>query len=609
MQIRKSILISVIIVVCLGSYFNALFGDFVYDDNIFITPNPYIRSFKYLPKFFVQDFSHVGTTWLPVSYYRPLFAASYMLDYTFWKYNPFGYHLTNIIFHILASILVFLFLELLFKNKVISFFSSLLFSVHPIHAGAVSFISGRVDVIPLVFFLLSIVLFLKYTLNKNNVFYLLSLFSFLIALFFKESVVILPIVIICIDYFFISKFDIKNLFTNLLRIHLSFFIVLGIYLVVRFSVGGIILLPETPNEGVNFFIGTHNFWRIFTVIKILAIYMGLLFLPYSLRTEYFFPPANSLFEPVVLIGLGALSLLVFIFIKNLKKNPILSFSILWFFITVLPVGNIFPQGNIFAERYMYIPSVGFCMAIGFVCHWLLNKNIKTSRINWKKPLYVLFFLLIVAFGRLTYERNKIWHDDLTLWADTVKASPQSAVAHCNLAIEYSKLNLLDDAQREAKMAVQLDPLFSQAEAVYVYGNILLRKGLIEEAINTLKAITEIFPGNAGAYVSLAIAYGMKGQYKESIGANLAALKNNPYLDIAHYNLALNYSQIGLIDEAINAYEEYLNINPNYFGVYVDVGYLYYKKGDYQKARERWLTALKLSQDYQPVKDALKLLEK
>jgi len=606
MQVRKSILITLIIAACLASYFNTLFADFVYDDNIFITPNPYMKSFRYLPQFFIQDFCYVGIEKLVSHYYRPFLAASYMLDFTIWKGDPFGYHLTNLIFHTLASILVFLLVELLIKNGFISFYSALLFSVHPVHTGAVSFISGRVDVIPPAFLLLSLVLFLKYVFDKKIIFYMFSLVSFSVALLTKEMVVTLPVIVICIDYFFLSQCNLSKVINNFLRFHLGFLVVLGIYMLMRFQVIGKFFLPEASLQGINFFPGTHHFWRLFTAIKILTIYIRLLFFPYELNAEYFLLASNSLFEPIVLIGLAIILSLCCIAFKYAKKTPILSFSIFWFFITILPVSNIFPQGNIFAERYVYIPSVGFCIAIGFLFSSFLKKNIKTHSLNWQKSLSILFFLLIIALGRVTYERNKVWEDDFSLWHETVKASPYSPVAHANLASVYYNLNLWDKAIEEANMTIKLDPLFYQA--FFVLGNAYLKKGETEEAIEAYKKAIEIVPNSDMAYNRLAIAYGKNGQYKKAIKAGLTALEMNPYCDWARYNLAVNYSFLGLVDEAVDSYEKYLETNPDFPGVYVDLGYLYYKKGDYKKAREKWFAALKLSEDFQPAKKALMLLK-
>ncbi|MFH1622715.1 MAG: tetratricopeptide repeat protein [Candidatus Omnitrophota bacterium] len=606
MGIRKSILILIIVAVCLVFYFNALFGDFVYDDNIWITPNPYMKSFRFLPHFFLQDFGYVGTQKMQSNYYRPLLAASYMLDYSIWGNNPFGFHLTNLIFHIISCVLIFLLVILLTRERIIAFASALLFSVHPVHTEAVSFISGRVDVVTPVFFLLSLVFFLKYAFSRRVIYYLLSLFSFIVSLLTKEMAVTLPLIVLCVDYLFLSQNNFKKTRKNFLKFHFGFFVILALYLITRFFIMGKIFLPELP-QGINFLPGTSPFWRLFTAIKVFIFYIRLLFFPVNLKLLYLLQPENFLFSPVVITGLGVLLMLIFIAVRNIKKQPILSFSISWFFITILPVSNIFPQGNIFAERFLYIPSVGFCIGIGFLFSLLIKKNIKTSNFNWNKLIYVVFFLFILFLGQSTYERNNVWKDDFTLWQETAKASPNSQVAHINLGSEYFKIGLLDKAIEETKKTLNLGTYYDY-EALLLLGNIYNKKGLVDEAIKAFRFAIDMCPNREPAYYCLSGVYAQKGQYKEAIEVGLIALEKNPYLDDARYSLALYYKELGLIDEAINMYEEYLKTNPNYYGLYVDVGYLYYKNGNYNKAKEQWLKALEIKKDYQPAKDALKLLE-
>ena len=607
MQVRRSILILIIVAACLGSYFNTIFADFVWDDNTFFVSKPYTRYFRSLPEFFLKDFWSVYDPSASCHYYRPFLAAAFMLNYALWREKPLGYHLTNIILHILVCILIFKFVELLIKNRIIAFIASLLFGVHSIHTEAVSFITNISYVMSAVFFMLSLVLLLKYSQYKRLIIYLFSLVCFSLSLLTIEVAIILPLIVICIDYIFLSQCSIKKVIKNFWRIHLGFFIVLGIYLITRSYVIGWSFIARRAFIETNFSSGTHPFWRFFTVIKIIALYIRLLFFPYDLKVEYFFSPSNSLFEPVVLIGIALLFLFVFIAFRNIKRYPILSFSILWFFITVLPVSNIFPQGNIFAERYMYIPSVGFCISIGFLFWWLLNKDIKTTYLNWMKSIYIVFFLLIIALGRVTYERNKVWENDLVLWQDTTQKSPENFRAHLNLGAAYYNSNLFDKALEEVNIALQLKPLSS--EALFILGSIYLKKGFTDEAINEFKGLIQIFPRHARTYVSLSAAYYIKGEYEKAIDAAIKALKNNPNLYTARYNLAISYAKVGLIDEAVNAYKEYLKTNPNCPDVHIDVGYLYYNRGNFQKAKEHWLLALKVSKDYLPAQKALKLLEK
>jgi len=464
-----------------------------------------------------------------------------------------------------------------------------------------------VDSVPLVFFLASLILFLKYTHSRKLFFYPLSLFCFAVSLLTKEMAVTLPLIIVAIDYLFLSKRNAKGVFKNFLHLHLSFFIVLGIYLAVRYYVVGLPFGIEGGERYVrNFSLGIAPFWRVFTVLKIFTLYIRLLFFPYGLKAEYLFPASDSFFDPVVLTGFILLVLFIYLVLKNTQRFPIVSFSITWFFITALPISNIIPQGNIFAERYMYMPSVGFCIGMGFLFSWLLKKDIKTSFFPPRKSITLVSILLIVALGRVTYERNKVWKNDLVLWRDTVEATPNSPVAHANLASAYLNINLLDQAIEEINKTIELNPYDYQF--LNILGHINLKKGLHDEAIKAFKMATDLGPDYAETHHNLATAYGLKGDYSKAIKAGLTALEKNPYLDDARYNLALSYKKSGLINEAIQTYEEYLDTNSIYIGVHLDVGYLYYERGDYQKAKEHWLTALEISPDYQPAKEALKLLE-
>ena len=596
----------VIIAACLASYFNALFADFVWDDVLFIVNNPYMKSFRFLPKFFIQDFWSIYIKTINVKYYRPLLAASFMLDYALWGNNPFGYHLTNVIFHILASILVFLFVQLLVEKRFIAFVSALLFSVHPVHTEVVSFISGRVDSVPLVFYLLSLILFLIYSSHKRIIFYLLSLACFGVSLLTKEMAVTLPLIAICIDYFFLSACNLRETIKKIPKLHFGFFVILGLYLMMRRYAMGVFCLAVT-NKINSFIFGTATLWRIFTAVKISFKYIKLLFWPYSLNVEYLFPPANSLFEPEVLSGVILICLLLYIAIKNSKRQPILSFSILWFFITILPVSNIIPQGNIFAERYTYTPSLGFCIAVAFLFSRLLQKDIKTHLFNWKKSIYVIICLLIVAQGRVTYERNKAWDNDFTLWYDAVKKSPQVPRVHLNLGRAYYKFNNMDSAMLEAKIALELYPSYS--DAYFFIGKIYLKSGQIDKAIEIFEELLKFQPSMAVmAYNGLSIAYGINGDLDKAIEAGENSLKIDSEFRDTLSNLAINYERAGFVDKAIDMYNNYLKLDPYNAKINFDIGQLYSKKGDCHNAKKYWLRAIEIDGSFQLAKDALGLLK-
>jgi tetratricopeptide (TPR) repeat protein len=265
------------------------------------------------------------------------------------------------------------------------------------------------------------------------------------------------------------------------------------------------------------------------------------------------------------------------------------------------VSNIFPQDNIFAERYLYTPSVGFCLGIGFLFWRLLESHPK-----WQKSIYALFIILILILGIGTFQRNKAWKNELVLWQDTVKKSPQSKMAHSTLAATYDSLNRLEEAEREAKIAISIDPNFDHA--VYILGDIYIKKGLLGKAAEEFNKLTTLRKDNTFAYDYLAAIYGMQGEYEKAKQAATQALEKNPGLDNARHNLAISYQKLGLMDEAIQTYEEYLKNNPKDLAVHMEVGQLYYDKQEFPKAENHWRSVLANSPGYKPAQEALKLLE-
>ena len=346
------------------------------------------------------------------------------------------------------------------------------------------------------------------------------------------------------------------------------------------------------------------------MLKIIAYYIRILFIPYGLNADYVFAPANTFFELPVVAGLILTIFFFALAVRCAKKNAIVTFAIFWFFVSYFPVSNIIPSGNIFAERYLYIPSLGFCVAVCFGFMKLSQMSVKTERINWQKCVIIFFTLIIILFGRTTFERNKVWYNEFTLWYETHIASPKSGRAHLNLGNVYASAGFTDKAIEEFNSLLQ-----SQADPrwyAYLFNNsamIYLNKGLNDEAIKAFNVAANFNPEAAMISNNLATCYGRKGNFKKSVEMAQAALKKNPYFYLAHYNLALGFTSLGRNKEAIKEYEKYLEVIPYDVGVRIALGHLYFKAREKVKARQEWEFALKLSKDNPEARAALKLLDK
>ena len=187
--------IIVLCLLCLGAYVNSLNNSFIFDDKALIVNNPFIKSQKLPVEIFKKDiFEHwVGKASFGLMY-RPMQVLSYWFDYKIWGLNTVGFHLTNIILHLLNGILIYLILLKLFSDFRIAAIASFLFIVHPLHVPVVSYISGRADLLSLLFILLSVFLFLKDL-------YALSVVSGIFALFSRENSLVLFLLIVLIIVF------------------------------------------------------------------------------------------------------------------------------------------------------------------------------------------------------------------------------------------------------------------------------------------------------------------------------------------------------------------------------------------------------------------------
>lgn len=516
---KRWIHISLIILLTFVVYANSFKNEFVYDDYEFVAKNESIRSLRNIPTFFFS-YTAVSPTnkELARTIYRPLTIFSFSLDYLIWKLNPFGYHLTNLLFHISNAILIYFLMSLILKKNAESLFVALLFSVHPIQTEAVTWISSRRDVLFLFFFLFSFLLFVKDTLSRNWKYYGGSIISYIFALLSKEMAITLPFILILYEHSFIPK-EKQNCLTRKISYYLPFFLSAGLYLLLRFSVLGSVSQRGHWVEGL--------YPTLLTMSKVIVYYIQLLFFPVKLSVEYALSLSTSIFEPKVLLSFELLILILIIGIKMAKKSKEISFSIFWFFIALLPVYNVLPLKQLLAERNLYLPSVGFSMLLTLLITVVFKSRFHFSIVpTLGKQLGILFFTFLLIFYSLrTIKRNTDWKDELTLWSKTAETFPQSAKAHAGLGDAYLRKGLYDHAIIKYKKAIILGDTF-----IEVYNN-------------------------------LGLAFIQKGDYESAIASFREAMElDSTYAD-AHYNLALAYLRQGMYGKAASEFKKVMEINP------------------------------------------------
>jgi len=577
---KKMIYASIGLIVILGfiAYSNSLNGKFIWDDINLVKNNIYIRNSFNIPKIFTQDIGAGAVQ--KYNFYRPIQILTYTIDYSLWKLNVKGYHLTNILLHILVALTIYWLINILFKDNLLSLFTSLFFVVHPIHTEAVSYISGRADSLSALFMLICFILYIKSAQSKGIILPLTAVLTYILALLSRENALILPILLLLYHYTF-KKIIKLGRFLPILSI---FFIYLLLRLTVLKSLLPGLSTSTTLSQRIpGFFIAITNYIRF-------------MLLPFSLHMEY----GNQLFN---LNNLGAIlgiiisfSLLTYAFrIRN--SNKLIFFSLSWFFITLLPQSNLYPINACMAEHWLYLPSTGFflILAKGLI---FLYKN------RWFK-IFALFIasILITFYLCLTIRQNKYWREPITFYKKTLKYTVSPRMYN-----ELGKLHSYEGRHQEAlilyKKAIEIDTNY--ADAYNNLGNAYTITGRKEEAIKAYQKAIEINPNDASVYNNLGNLYSAMGKHEEAINLYKKVLKIYPDFTGGYYNLGEEYRAIGKYKDAIISFKKAIEISPDYANAYYNLSLIYFYEKQFDLAIQYCDKAIELGYRVDP--EFLKLLE-
>ncbi|MCF6151329.1 MAG: tetratricopeptide repeat protein [Candidatus Kuenenia stuttgartiensis] len=651
--------LTILIVLPFIAFLNSLNNDFVYDDVFTVTDNYFIRDWGNFRDLFTSEYFKLSGE----ATYRPLVTISYFIDYSIGKLNPIGYHLTNLLSHAVAVILVYFITSAVIRKKTVSFMAGMFFSMHAILTETVNAISYREDLLTTVFFLGALLLFINSTKNFHRylLLYPASLFLYLFALCSKEMAITLPLMVFLFDWILGDSAQIKK---NAVRYYIGFLAVSIFYLLIRF------VLLHNPAEGQLTYPEDSFFVNMLTMPKVVAAYIKLLFIPVHFNAEYMIAHTTTPLAPAFLCSMVFLCVAGIIACRfYFYSKPFFYFTV-WFFVTLTPAMNILPIANIMAERYLYLPSVGFCIILALTIHsawekgcallffkksdagrkttkgYSLLSGSKEAMVKQKNlPQTIMIVLLIaipvIPYSVTTMHRNRCWRDQFIFWSTTVQDSPYSARAHNNLGMIYFGKGDIDPALHEFQTSVSLeaDPEYRhnlgmayqrkgmQQEAMQEYllvlganpdsalthnnmGNIFISLGNIDEGIMKFKEAIRLKPHYYDAHFNLGLALFKKGLLNDSIEEFRLAVKYEPDHPEVHSCLGTAYANAGMIEESIRAYNETLRLQPNYITAYKNLGmvYLTYKK-DIQRSIAYFQEFLKRNPDGDEAAEIRRTIEK
>lgn len=495
---KTSIVILIIVGAAVLCYANSFSVPFLWDDEVLILRNHYIKSAKFLGSIFTS--SHFQGGGEAGNFYRPVQIISYLFDYSLWKFNPFGYHLTNLILHCAAAIAVYFLIARISADNLIGFLSALFFVVHPVHTEAVTYIAGRADPLACAFLLFSFLYFLKILTAsgaKRYLYWIISCLLYILALFSKESALILLPLIALYGVCFLRKKEIKPW----IPVYSSFLLISAGYVLIRMRI-----LPFHQSHSLSLIAQAPLPQRLITIPRIGLTYLSLLVFPVHLHMERHFL-VTSIANPYFWLGL-ILLLLTVRFLKSAYRHDRRAFFYAsWFVIGLIPVLNIVPLNATAAEHWLYLPAVGF---------WALavSAGVRAFRETrkYRKAILILACLLFLFYCPRTIMRNFQWQKPLALYAHDLRYSPRSFLLHNNLGVELFRRGQLKEAGREFEAAVKITPRYATSRNNL--GVILENAGRIDEALTQYQVAIKL-NNYILAYENLGRLYIQLGRMKEA----------------------------------------------------------------------------------------------
>lgn len=519
--ISRKFAVFLIIILGLLIYSNSLNTGFHYDDRYNIERNKQIR-----------DISGVKALW---RYKKPRLIThlTFAVNYLFGRLQAFHYHLTNLLIHICSSITVYFLAIFTFETpgmkktllrkhaRIIALFSGLIFLSHPLQVQAVTYISQRFASLCGLFYIVSVLFYLKSRLTQKFFYYFLALLTIIAAMFTKENAVTLPLTVLVYELVFFGarKKDAKKIFLRIMPILLLTIIASGISsnIVPRFieshknreSLQELNFLPRVPKERCT--ISRKNYFL--TELNAMRTYMRLLFFPVNQNLDYDYPVSRSIREPRTIFSLFLLSAVIIFAMGIFKKERLISFGIFWFLIAISVESGFVPLPDVIQEHRLYLPMAGFALFVTSAMALVISN---------KTRLFILLIALVSGFSLLTYNRNRVWKNGFTLWQDTVRKSPNKFRPHHYLGFIYYNMAAYDEAMREYQRAAAIDP--GSSDIYHSLGVIYANKRNYDKAIECYqKSILFGPPRLTDIYYALGACYVYKNDL-ENARKQLAVLR-------------------------------------------------------------------------------------
>jgi tetratricopeptide (TPR) repeat protein len=546
-----------------------------YDDPQYVTDNSHVHS-----GLTAQNILWAFTTGY-ASNWHPLTWLSHMLDCEVYGLNPGGHHLTNLLFHIANTLLLFVLLRRMTGAVWRAAFVAALFALHPMHIESVAWVAERKDVLSAFFGLLTLLAWCSYTRASSPRYYELALLLFALALMSKPMLVTLPLLLLLLDFWPLHRTQPDQPlfgYAPLVKEKIPFFALTLISSIVTFLVqraGGSVVLADSVSPER----------RIANALVSYIRYLAKLFWPQNLAVAYPYPAHIPWWQ---VAGSALLLLAVTLVVLRLApRRPYLVVGWLWFLISLVPVIGLIQVGvQSMADRYTYLPAIGLFILVTWaaaepLAAWTPAKTLLAAAATAS----------LIACFLLSSRQLPSWHDSFSLFNHALAVNPNNVVAHCNLGQALADAGKPGEAQAEYTRALEIDPTYVSALVnMSSYYNL---HGKYDQAVYCLGPALKIRPDYDQAHYNLAVAYTGLGKTAQAIAEYRATLQSNPRHDKALVNLGATLAQQGDLTNAISLYQRALEIAPDNPYAHNALGSAFESQGKLQDATQEYTAAIAL----------------
>jgi tetratricopeptide (TPR) repeat protein len=524
-------------------------------------------------------------------FWHPLTSISHMLDCQLYGLNAGGHHLTNVLLHAATAILLFLVLRRMTGVLWSSAFVAAVFAIHPLRVESVAWVAERKDVLSGLFFMLTLLMYVRYIEKskvqspKSRVFYGLALLFFTLGLMSKQMLVTLPFVLLLLDYWPLERFTIYDLRFTIPRLLLEKLPLL----LLAIAAGFIAFLMQNSYGAMVTPEGLPIGSRLANGLVSYVTYILKMFWPDNLAVFYPYPAGTPTWEIAVA---GALLLFVTIqAVRFARRCPYLLVGWLWYLGMLVPVIGLVQVGaQSHADRFTYLPQIGLYL----VMVWAV-RDVTASWRYRRQVLGAAAGIVIATLMAGAWRQTSYWRNNETLWTHTLACTSGNYLAHNNLGDALMGQGRFAEAIKHFQKVIEIKPGF--AAAFNNLGTAFLNQGRLDEAAEYYHRALEIYPGFAEVHNNLGLLLARQGraaeaieQYQKAIelntnhaefyinlgnllaaqgrtaGANAQlhrAIELKPDFAEAYYNLGMAFGTLGQLDEAVGQYRKAIQLKPGY----------------------------------------------